>query len=317
MADDCRKHLVFSMMQFLSDQISSGSLSDDSVESIEVAIQCLESSFGVSTIDSHLAMSRPLLEIFTEVVDSEAPKEKKAPSDEDKQAAEVLKNDGNRLMKEEKFQEAIQSYSRAIFQDGTNAVYYCNRAAAYTKIEDHMAAVADCKKALSIDEQYSKAYGRMGLAYSILNQHQEAKECYQKAVDLEPDNESYINNLRVAEEKLKQTNVGGGGGGPTAGIPGLGGLDVGSVLNNPALMNMATQLLSNSQMQNMMANLMAGQDAGGGGMEALLRAGQQLAQQMQSSNPELVETLRRQMGGDGGGGGGPDPPPGDGDNTNS
>ena len=51
-----------------------------------------------------------------------------------------------------------------------------------------------------------------------------------------------------------------------------------------------------------------------------LQAGQQLAQQMQQSNPELVEQLRRQMGGqeDGKycslalsllGGGGPFPPP--------
>merc|ERR1712025_801235 len=41
-------------------------------------------------------------------------------------------------------------------------------------------------------------------------------------------------------------------------------------------------------------------------MESLLQAGQQLAQQMQASNPDLVDQLRRQMQG---GPGGPFPPP--------
>lgn len=55
---------------------------------------------------------------------------------------------------------------------------------------------------------------------------------------------------------------------------------------------------------------------GPGGLDAFLRAGQQLAAQMQAANPDLVDTLRRQMqgrdpnnpdagdeGGEGGGGG--------------
>lgn len=34
---------------------------------------------------------------------------------------------GNELMKEERYQEAITSYTQAINLDGRNAVYYCNR----------------------------------------------------------------------------------------------------------------------------------------------------------------------------------------------
>ena len=41
----------------------------------------------------------------------------------------------------------------------------------------------------------------------------------------------------------------------------------------------------------------------------MFQAGQQLAQQMQASNPDLVEQLRRQMQGGPGGPGGPFPPP--------
>jgi len=53
-------------------------------------------------------------------------------------------------------------FIRAIELDGRNAVYYCNRAAAHSKLNQHQAAIDDCKKAIAIDPLYSKAYGRMG-----------------------------------------------------------------------------------------------------------------------------------------------------------
>merc|ERR1712029_963736 len=93
------------------------------------------------------------------------------------------------------------------------------------------------------------------------------------------------------------------------GMGGPGGMDFGAFLNNPALMNMATTMLSDPNMQQMMGQMgggMGGEAPGAGGqpgeppasMESLLQAGQQLAQQMQASNPDLVEQLRRQMQGD-------------------
>ncbi|CAG2178596.1 unnamed protein product [Oppiella nova] len=75
-------------------------------------------------------------------------------------------------------------------------------------------------------------------------------------------------------------------------------------------MNMATQLMSDPNMQNLMGGLMSGAmpaannnapesseggAAGGGGLEALLQAGQQIAAQMQASNPDLVNQLRNVM----------------------
>merc|ERR1711892_959753 len=157
----------------------------------------------------------------------------------------------------------------------------------------------------------------------------EAVENFKKALELEPDNDSYKSNLQIAEDKVKSGVSPGMGGAPPmfpgmGGMGGPGGLDLGSFLNNPALMNMATTMLSDPNMQQMMGQMMGG--AGGmpgapavpgapgapgapgqppASMESLLQAGQQLAQQMQQSNPELVEQLRRQMGG----GQGPFPPP--------
>lgn len=65
-------------------------------------------------------------------------------------------------MKEEKYNEALNAYNRAISIDATNPVFYCNRAAAYSRLGDYQKAADDCKMALRYDANYSKAYGRLG-----------------------------------------------------------------------------------------------------------------------------------------------------------
>lgn len=81
------------------------------------------------------------------------------------------------------------------------------RAASHSKLNNHNAALEDCKRAIRFDPNYSKAYGRMGLAYASMNNHFKAKECYQRAVELDPQNESYKNNLKIAEEKAAEVRA--------------------------------------------------------------------------------------------------------------
>lgn len=71
-------------------------------------------------------------------------------------------------MRTDKYQEAIDSYTKAISFDPTNPVYYSNRAAAYSKANLHENAIKDCDKALAIDSNYSKAYGRKGFVFLYL-----------------------------------------------------------------------------------------------------------------------------------------------------
>ena len=125
------------------------------------------------------------------------------------------------------------------------------------------------------------------LAYSSVNKHKEAVESFQKAVELEPANESYKTNLQLAEEKLAQTGSPGptafpnlaGMAGPDGLMPSMGGMDLNGILGNPALMNMAQNMLSDPNMQAMMGQMMGGGGAGGapgaGGvpnMDGLLQA---------------------------------------------
>lgn len=299
-----KRRLIFSIVEFLNREMASDEEhSDDAKESLEVASQCLQTAFCLSTEDVHLQVSQKLEDMFAQATKGEPLKKKDSPPPEDKEKAERIKAQGNDHMKKEEFERAIELYTQAIDLDPNNQVFYCNRAAAHSKMNNHYAAVEDCKRAIDMDPNYSKAYGRMGLAYSSVEKHKEAVECFNKALSLEPENESYKSNLQLAQEKLATT---GSPGPAQINLPmgGLGGLDMSGFFNNPAMMNMATSLLSDPNMQNMMGQLMAGGGGLGQGgapnsMEGLLMAGQRLAEQMQQSNPELVDNLRRQMQGGG------------------
>lgn len=65
-------------------------------------------------------------------------------------------------MREERFDKALELYTKAIAKDSLNSVYYCNRAAAHSKLNNHLEAIEDCRRALQIEPNYGKAYGRMG-----------------------------------------------------------------------------------------------------------------------------------------------------------
>lgn len=96
--------------------------------------------------------------------------------------------------------------------------------------------------AIKNDPTYSKAYCRMGLAYIELHDYQRAYDSYKKAYELDPS-ESIKNNLTLAENALQEANAKMGGG------PGLGGFE--KFLNNPQIINMTKQILTNPNMQNM------------------------------------------------------------------
>ncbi|KAL4236025.1 hypothetical protein ACF0H5_004412 [Mactra antiquata] len=296
------KKLVFSIIRFLQDQRTQ--LEEEQAESLEVAIQCLESSYGIDTSDEQTVakyqLQKNLLDIFNAQLSIETDSEFSTLSlheatPEEKEEAEGLKNQGNDFMKADKFSDAIECYTQALKLDNKNSVYYCNRAAAYSKLSKHMNAIEDCQRALTIDPLYSKAYGRMGIAYTALEDHESAIECYRKALELDPGNQSYQNNLEIAEQKLQELAAQSGFNmGMAGGLPGMP--NMGAILNNPAMMQMAQSMMSNPQMQSMMSNMMQGMSQGGGDFNSIMQMGQQLAQQMQEQNPELVNQLRSQMG---------------------
>ncbi|MGH0162245.1 UNVERIFIED_CONTAM: hypothetical protein FKN15_047680 [Acipenser sinensis] len=94
---------------------------------------------------------------------------------------------------------------------------------------------------------------------------EEAATYFKKALVLDPENDTYKSNLKMAEQKLKEASS------PTG--TGLG-FDMASLINNPAFITMAASVMQNRQVQQL---------------------GQQFAQQIQQQNPELIEQLRNHI----------------------
>ncbi|KAI9200833.1 hypothetical protein LWI28_013864 [Acer negundo] len=128
-----------------------------------------------------------------------------------KNLAETFKSQGNRAMQLKIYSDAIELYSFAIALCENIAVYYCNRAAAYTQIHKYTEAISDCLKSIEIDPTYSKAYSRLGLAYYTQGNYSDAIEKgFKRVLQFDPNNESVKENIRMAEQKLREEQQWGG-----------------------------------------------------------------------------------------------------------
>ncbi|CAL5070940.1 unnamed protein product [Urochloa decumbens] len=119
--------------------------------------------------------------------------------------AESFKSKGNELMRSSQHLKAVELYTCAISLSRKNAIYYCNRAAAYTLLNMNSEAIEDCLKSIEIDPNYSKAYSRLGSAYFALGNYQDALyKGYLKAAELDPSNENVRQNIEVTKKKLAE-----------------------------------------------------------------------------------------------------------------
>ncbi|KAG0309332.1 hypothetical protein BGZ98_003447 [Dissophora globulifera] len=245
------------------------------------------------------------------------------PTAEQKKNAEELKVAGNRKMSEKDYAEAIRLYGEAIVLNANSAVYYANRAAAYSQMGDHQNAIKDSLKAAEVDPSYSKAYSRLGHAYFSVGKYTEAVSAYEKGLTLEPNNATMKSSLATARTKARDNEVaptarggagagaGAGAGGLPAGFPdlsalggGAGGMpDLASLMNNPALMNMAQQMMQSGALNSLMSNPAMQQMA-----QRMMSGGERPNLDEMMRDPQIAEAARGLMNNMGGAGGSPRPP---------
>lgn len=89
-----------------------------------------------------------------------------------------------------------------------------------------------------------------------MNRHQEAIDVYKNAIRIEPDNQDYKNNMEVTQQRLEEQQQSGSAvpglgnlGAGLGGLGGAGGIDFAAALNNPALVNMATRMMTDPSIQ--------------------------------------------------------------------
>lgn len=301
------------IVDFFTTVIEKKELSEDSNDSLEVAIDCITDSFGIErdnvkeTIASKFG-GKSLQQLVTTSTSTEESKESSEdvtvniPKEdaEVKAKAEALKLEGNKAIAEKNYDLAVEKYTEAINVLPTNVVYYANRAAAYTNLQKYDEAIRDAEAAIKIDPTYSKGYSRLAYAKYVQDKPVEALEAYKKVLDIEGDNATpimkrgYETAKKRVEETLNQnknedstdvekvsqdkeepsagsgaapdfSSMFGGAGAGAGGMPdlssmlggGLGG-GLGSLLNNPQMMQAAQSMMQDpntmQKMQSMMQN---------------------------------------------------------------
>lgn len=94
-------------------------------------------------------------------------------------------------------------------------------------------------------------------AHFSLGKYDDAITAYEKGLELDPSNATLKSSIDAARGKLNASSVersasppsGGAGGGFPGGMPDLAGL-----LNNPAMMNMAQQMMQSGAFNDLMQN---------------------------------------------------------------
>lgn len=150
--------------------------------------------------DSEIALQTLIDE---ETSDSTGSDDEEFQAEWKRQRALIEKEKGNRLFKDGRYDEAIESYGIGIECDPQNPVLYANRAMAF--LRKNMLAVAeeDCNQALAWDPNYVKAYHRRGLAREGLSKKVLAAEDFRKVLSLEPNNREARQHLTKLEKELK------------------------------------------------------------------------------------------------------------------
>ncbi|PHJ25522.1 tetratricopeptide repeat domain containing protein [Cystoisospora suis] len=128
---------------------------------------------------------------------------------EEEKEAEALKQKGNELYKQKKFQEALEAYDAAIAKNPKEILYLNNKAAVYMEMGEYDKCLAECQEAL--DKRYeckadfskvAKVYCRMAACKTRMEQYADAIDFYEKA--LCEDNNRATRNALNEVKKLKE-----------------------------------------------------------------------------------------------------------------
>ncbi|EPS65294.1 hypothetical protein M569_09478, partial [Genlisea aurea] len=110
---------------------------------------------------------------------------------------------GNEFFKKQRFNDAVDCYSRSIALSPTAAAF-ANRAMAYIKLKRFRDAENDCSEALDLDDRYIKAYSRRSTARKELGKLKEAIDDAEFALRLEPQNKELKKQFEETKSLLQK-----------------------------------------------------------------------------------------------------------------
>lgn len=124
--------------------------------------------------------------------------------DQQKKEAEELKAKANEALKQREFDRAIALYTDAIAVYPYNAVYWANRAQAYSKVESYGFSIEDASKAIELDPSYVKGYYRRAISHMAIAKHKLALRDFKLVVQRAPGDKDALAKFKECEKFVRR-----------------------------------------------------------------------------------------------------------------
>ena len=121
----------------------------------------------------------------------------------DNKSWEVLKEKGNALFKQNQYEEAIKYYEKALKINNSIEVLYSNKGTCEKCLKKYKESIRDYKKALEINPKNTKNLNRLASVLIIVGNLGEAKITQQKALNFEPNNSIYKEQMSTIEKIIE------------------------------------------------------------------------------------------------------------------
>ena len=116
---------------------------------------------------------------------------------------EDLKEKGNALFKQKRYEDAIGYYNKAIKLNPNQEVLYSNKGTCEKCLKEYKEAIRDYEKALEINPKNTKNMNRLASVYIIKGKIGDAKILQEKALNLEPYNSTFREQMTSIEKILE------------------------------------------------------------------------------------------------------------------
>ena len=120
------------------------------------------------------------------------------------QLAEAYYNRGLAKSRLGQNEEAIKNYDQAIELNPQLAEAYCNRGIAKNRLREYEEAIKDFNQAIELNPQDAKAYYNRGISKYYLEEYEEAIKNYNKAIELNPQDVEAYSNRGISKASLRE-----------------------------------------------------------------------------------------------------------------
>ncbi|XP_018792419.1 PREDICTED: hsc70-interacting protein 1-like [Bactrocera latifrons] len=133
----------------------------------------------------------------------------KTPTEEEIDQASALRSQAAAAYSEQKFDEAIDLYTKAIELNPGNALFHAKRGQAFLKLKKPNACIRDCDKALELNCDSAAAYKFRGRAHRLLGNWEKSANDLRQACKLDFDEEAdeWLREVTPNAKKLEQHRI--------------------------------------------------------------------------------------------------------------